>query len=176
MNTSFYVDDGLTGADSVKGAIELQRQLQDLFSKGGFLLRKWNSSNPQAIQHLPAELKDVKSTQEIPITEEYTKTLGVQWNATKDCFKLSAPSPIPLDTLTKCVLVSDVAKTFDALGWFSLSTIKAKILMQQLWELKIDWDDPDIHDTWLYNGELSYTCSLRRSFPAVIMTRSLKYS
>ena len=37
---SFYVDDGLTGADSVPEAIELQRQLQDLFNKGGFLLRK----------------------------------------------------------------------------------------------------------------------------------------
>ena len=40
VNTSFYVDDGLTGADSIQDAIELQRQLQDLFAKGGFLLRK----------------------------------------------------------------------------------------------------------------------------------------
>ncbi len=43
-----------------------------------------------------------------------------------------------METLTKRGLVSDVAKTtktFDALGWFSPSTIKAKILMQQLWEL-----------------------------------------
>ena len=49
-------------------------------------------------------------------------------------------------------LVSDMAKTFDALGWFSPSTIKAKILMQKLWELKVDWDDPvpgDIYRAWL---------------------------
>ncbi len=37
INKSFYVDDGLTGADSVQDAIELQGQLQDLFSNGGFL-------------------------------------------------------------------------------------------------------------------------------------------
>ncbi|XP_064405765.1 uncharacterized protein LOC135350852 [Halichondria panicea] len=141
VDTSFYVDDGLTGADTVQEAIELQRQLQDLFSAGGFLLRKWNSSDLRAIQHLPANLKDPKSIQEMPSTEEYTKTLGIQWNAPKDCFKLSVPSPTPLETLTKRGLVSDVAKTFDALGWFSPSTIKAKILMQQLWELKVDWDD-----------------------------------
>ena len=85
-------------------------------------------------------------------TEEYTKSLGIQWNASNDCFKLSVPSPTPLEVLTKRGLVSDVAKTFDALGYFSPSTILAKILMQQLWELKIDWDDhipEDIHDAWL---------------------------
>ena len=40
---SFYVDYGLAGADSVQEAINLQTQLQSLFSKGGFLLRKWNA-------------------------------------------------------------------------------------------------------------------------------------
>ena len=42
VNRVFYVDDGLTGAHSTEEAIKLQRQLQDLFSHGGFLLRKWN--------------------------------------------------------------------------------------------------------------------------------------
>ena len=153
VDTSFYVDDGLTGADSVQEATELQQQMQDLFSKGGFLLRKWNSSDPEAIQHLPVELKDTRSTQEMPTTDEYTKTLGIQWNAPKDCFKLSLPSPTPLENLTKHGIVSDVAKTFDVLGWFFPSTIKAKIfLLQQLWERKVDWDEPvpeDIHDAWL---------------------------
>ena len=36
VEKSFYADDGLTGADSVPEAIELQRQLQDLFNKGTF--------------------------------------------------------------------------------------------------------------------------------------------
>ena len=36
-------------------------------------------------------------------------------------------------------------------GWFSLAIIKVKILLQQLWELKVDWDDPvpeTIRDNW----------------------------
>ena len=78
VHTSFYVDDGLTGADSVQEANELQQQMQTLFSKGDFVLRKWNSSDPQPIQHLPSELKDTMSTQELPTSEEYTKTLGIQ--------------------------------------------------------------------------------------------------
>ena len=150
IEISFYVDDGLTGAGSVQEATELQHQLH--FSPSGFLLRKWNSSDPHAIQHLPAELKDTKPTQEMPTADEYTKTLGIQWNALKDCFKLSVPSPSPLDPLTKRGLVLNIARTFDTLGCFSPSTIKAKILMKRVWELKIDWDDPvpeDIHAAWL---------------------------
>ena len=51
VDESFYVDDGLTGADSTKEVIELQKQLQDLFSQGGFLLHKWNSTDPAVLQH-----------------------------------------------------------------------------------------------------------------------------
>jgi len=152
VSDSFYVDDGLTGADSVPEAIELRQQLQNLFSKGGFLLRKWNSSDPRAIQDLPPDLKDAKSTQAMPSSEEHTKTLGIQWNASKDHFKLSVTGPPPLENLTKRGLVSGVAKTFDVLGWFSPSTIKVKILMQQLWEDKVDWDDPvpsRIQNAWI---------------------------
>ena len=37
VEDSFYVDDTLTGADSVKEAVERQTQLQGLFSQAGFL-------------------------------------------------------------------------------------------------------------------------------------------
>ena len=36
VSTSFYVDDCLTGADSIESAIALQRELQDMFTCGGF--------------------------------------------------------------------------------------------------------------------------------------------
>lgn len=35
----------------------------------------------------------------------------------------------------------DVAKTFDALGWYSPKIVKAEILLQMLWVEKINWDD-----------------------------------
>ena len=45
VQTSFYVDDCLTGAANTKLALTLQQQLTDLFSCAGFVLRKWNSNN-----------------------------------------------------------------------------------------------------------------------------------
>ena len=35
---SFYVDDGLIGAYSIEDAIELRKELQELFNLGGFTL------------------------------------------------------------------------------------------------------------------------------------------
>ena len=48
--------------------------------------------------------------------------------------------------------MSDIAKKFDVLGWFSPSIVQIKILLQHVWELKVGWDDllpPEIKDTWL---------------------------
>ena len=152
VEESFYVDDGLTGADTVTDAIKLQIQLQDLFSKGGFLLRKWNSSEPKVLQHISPDLQDSRVTHLIADPGEYTKTLGVEWNAHFDHFRLTVSQLPPLENITKRALVSDIAKTFDVLGWFSPTIIKAKILLQQTWEQKIDWDDqvpPAIFDSWI---------------------------
>ena len=53
---SFYVDNGLTGADSIDQAVELYHQLQSLFAKGGFLLRKWHCNEPEVLLHIDPEL------------------------------------------------------------------------------------------------------------------------
>jgi hypothetical protein len=142
VEKSFYVDDGLTGADSIEESIELQREL---FSKGGFLLHKWNFNQPTVLQHIPSELKDTHSNQALLNPYEYTKTLGID-------FHLTIADLPPVDCVTKRVLVSDIAKTFDVLGWFSPAIIKVKVMMQRLWELKVEWDDPllsDIRQAWL---------------------------
>ena len=89
VEDSFYVDDGLTGADSIQDAIELQKQLQELFTKGGFLLRKWNSNKPGVLDHIPADLKEFNPTQQLPDPDQYTKTLGIEWNARQDHFRLT---------------------------------------------------------------------------------------
>ena len=44
--------------------------------------------------------------------------------------------------MTKRGIVSDVAKVFDPLGLFSPATVKMKVLLQHLWEIKLDWYDP----------------------------------
>ena len=152
VEDSFYVDDGLTGADSIEEAIELHAQLQTLFDKGGFLLRKWNSSEFAVLQHIEPELQDQQSIRNISDHDEYTKTLGVEWNAKFDHFRLTVADLSPQHSWTKRALSSDIAKTFDVLGWFAPVIVKAKILLQHLWEKGLGWDDtvpPPLEQAWL---------------------------
>ena len=151
VKNSFYVDDGLTSADTIAEANALQQQLQAAFAKGGFHLRKWNSSDPKVLNQIPPELRDTKSTHGISDFDGFTKALGLEWNITDDYFHLTVAEWPSLESVTKRVFVSDIAKTFDVLGWFSPTIISMKILLQRLWELKLEWDEPvpqEVHDVW----------------------------
>ena len=101
VDLSFYVDDALTGADSVDEAIALQQQFQELFKHAGFTLRKWNSSNPSVLQHIPDELKDTQVQCSLPDYCEYTKTLGVEWNTVVDHFRLAFSVSLQINNVTK---------------------------------------------------------------------------
>ena len=152
VEDNFYVDDCLTGADSIEGAIFLHDELCDLFKRGGFLLRKWNSSESAVLQSINPDLKDSIKVLIVSGSEEYTKALGLEWNTAGDHFRLTItnlPSPA---IVTKRILISNIAKIFDVFGWLSPIVIKVKVLLQRLWEAKLDWDDPvslPIQDIWL---------------------------
>ena len=159
VEKSFYVDDGLTGADDVKTAITLQEQLQVLFSRGRFLLRKWNSSEASVLRGISPELRESQEVHPISDASGYTKTLGLEWNTATDQFRLTI-SKLPLsENVTKRILISDIAKVFDVLGWFAPATVSMKILLQSLWELRVEWDDSvpkEIQDVWMrWKSELS---------------------
>ena len=74
----FYIDDGLVGADSLEGAINLQMQLQKLFACGGFLLCKWKANNPDALRHLSPDLLDAPLPQAIHNSHKFAKALGIE--------------------------------------------------------------------------------------------------
>ena len=151
VEKSFYVDDGLTGADDTKTATTLQGQLCDLFSRGGFVLRKWNSSDPTVLQAIPPDLRDLKEVLPISNSNGCTKTLGLEWYTTTDTFHLTISKFPQSERVTKRLLTSDVAKVYDILGWYSSVTVTMKILLQRIWDQHVDWDDfvPDhIQDVW----------------------------
>ena len=103
------------------------------------------------MKHIPVELRDSSTIQEISQADVYTRTLGLEWNAREDYFRLTVGEMPSSDSLTKRKLVSEIAKIYDVLDWFTPSTVSTKILLQRVWERKIEWDDPvpqDIPETW----------------------------
>ena len=73
---------------------------------------------------------DPKTRHEISYLDEYTTVLGVEWNMVLDCF-LPLVSLFKVDaSLTKLVLVSNIACLFIILGRFSPTIILMKVLLQ----------------------------------------------
>ena len=58
---SFYVDDGLTGANSIEEAVRLRKELQELFALREFMLHKWKTSEQALTEHIPSHLLDKKT-------------------------------------------------------------------------------------------------------------------
>ena len=130
VHKSFYVDDCLSGADTISDATEMHTWLQNIFEKGGFVLHKWNSSERSVLDHISAELIDDQSVRLLTDPQQYTKTLGIQWNFCTDSLRLEVHKPNQQKEVTKCSLVSEIGKIFNVLGWFSPTIIiKAKMLL-----------------------------------------------
>ena len=78
--------------------------------------------------------------------------LGIEWNAELDSFHpMIVTNLIPRGELSKRNLTSDIARVYDILGWCSPTVVKLKILLQRIWEEKLEWDElvpPIIAEVW----------------------------
>ncbi|GFV61686.1 uncharacterized protein TNCV_188441 [Trichonephila clavipes] len=130
LRENFYMDDVLCGAASLMEAKALKNQLSGILKKGGMELHKWGSSHPELASNILGDYEF-----ENPIE---TKTLGVSWKSQEDCFIFKIAVELK-DSYTKRYVLSTIARLFDPLGLLGPVVARAKIFMQSLWSLKIDW-------------------------------------
>ena len=171
----FYVDDLLAGADSPEDALQLQRQLRQLLFKGGFNLRKWRSSSPQVMQQIDPTLHEKVPTKDLldDHSTQHPKALGTVWDSHSDCMYVSiGPSTEVIPT--KRGVISDIARTFDVLGWLAPTLICMKILFQRLWEFVLH-GMTRFHLTCNFNtgsGNSNSNCSEQRPSTDVTSART----
>ncbi|XP_063926012.1 uncharacterized protein LOC135139641 [Zophobas morio] len=136
INNNFYVDDALFGSDSIPELISIKEQLKTVLAKGRFSLSKWSSNCPDALQH-----ERGKSTDCLILDKNHdNKTLGIKWNNEDDYFSFTN-FRFKLTKNTKRSVMSAISQLFDPLGLINPVVTKAKIIMQQIWISKINWDD-----------------------------------
>lgn len=143
-----YVDDIFGGAESISDLKDIIQQLTLLCNAGGFPLQKWRNNCPDV---LPQDqlVKDAHVSA-VEIEPTLNKILGLVWLPSLDTFHFAA-QPSSTSTISKRSISSEIAKLFDPLGLISPVLIRAKIILQELWLLKIDWDDPlspDMQQRW----------------------------
>ena len=139
---STYVDDIISGADTIDEAFELYTQAKEIFRKGGFNLRKF-LTNCQPLQMRIGAAEQLPKGTESERERAHVKVLGVNWNAYEDTltFDLSELSSIAMDLQpTKRNVVSLIGRFYDPLGYLSPITIRFKTLFQKLCQARVDWD------------------------------------
>lgn len=151
IHNSFYMDDLLVSVESTAQALKLYRELTEILGSAGFHLRKWSSNSKYVLDNI-LENND-NSDHLVQFSDDKdVKTLGLVWKPTTDTISYAINAFANSGPVTKRKILAVIAQTFDPLGLVGPVIIKAKILMQHLWKLRVDWDaplPPDLQNSWL---------------------------
>ena len=164
LQDSLYVDDLVSGTNTVTEAIEFYRDARKVMSEAGMNLRKWKSNSQELLHHVKgSEVSERLQISSGTVSEEdesfakattgyiaeanddLVKLLGVAWNAGTDDLTFNFTELIRYAeslTFTKRSLLKFTAKLFDPLGFLSPYIIQLKILFQKLCDDHKCWDDP----------------------------------
>ncbi|XP_039309115.1 uncharacterized protein LOC120358582 [Solenopsis invicta] len=144
IRNDFYVVDLLSGGEDVDTIRRLKNELTEILQSAGFQLHKWSTNEP-TILNTSSEIKAQPKDDKI-------KTLGVCWNTTNDCLQCKTQAITKTQRVTKQSVLSTIAQVFDPLGLMGPTIIRAKIILQQLWQLKIRWEESlplPLHTMWV---------------------------
>lgn len=156
IRRDFYMDDLLTASDSKFEIIKIQRDINVVLENSGFNLRKWLCNDTKIIKEF-----DVNRELDVALLEigEQNKTLGIYWDARHDFIKYNVDLDFNIQSSqwNKRSVLSIISQIYDPLGLLGPIVVTAKLIMQDLWKQKMDWDQElplEIKEKWLvfYNN------------------------
>ncbi|XP_046811084.1 uncharacterized protein LOC124420834 [Lucilia cuprina] len=150
VKRDFYVDDLISGGDSIDEVIEVRQQVSALLQKGKFAIRKWCSNEPTVLHGVSSA--DCEQFLKFHDGTDITKTLGLVWNPKTDNFIFSLSRVSNGAIATKRTILSIIARLYDPLGLIGPIITRAKVFMQILWKHNLHWDESlpqSLHSAWM---------------------------
>ena len=152
LQRSIYMDNILTGTDTEPEALQYYTSSRNCFQKAGMNLRQWTSNSPALNRQACAD--GVYS-------EPMAKVLGLNWNTKTDTLSLSLAKLIKetnsTEKVSKRSVLSLSSKLYVPLGFVKPVTLKAKIMIQELWKHNLTWKYPD-STSIILAVKFNYTC------------------
>ncbi|XP_045502155.1 uncharacterized protein LOC123699276 [Colias croceus] len=147
----YYIDDLMTGCDTLQEAKIIYNEMNKLMKSGGFTLQKWSSNCKELLKYIGEDNKEKEESMLIKV-DNMVKVLGISWNRSSDRFVYSINLPEIKFPITKRQVLSNIAQMFDPMGWIAPVIIVAKLFIQKIWKAHLDWDDAlpeDLNEIWL---------------------------
>ncbi|XP_043862777.1 uncharacterized protein LOC122756629 [Drosophila santomea] len=124
---------------------QIKREVTAILQDGQLELAKWHSNHCKFVDN--ATVKHLQLDDEM-----LTSTLGLKWDQVRDTFMFSFSPRFDSDHVTKRSILSIASSLFDPLGLVTPIIIVAKIILQELWLLKLHWNESvpqGIHTAWM---------------------------
>ena len=141
---SLYVDDFTGGTKTTEEGASLYRLLVETLREGGFPVHKFLTND--------TELQNLINGDSGTTQKEVVKVLGMMWNTTTDNIVVEFNSVVEtIEIATKRVIAKIIMKLFDPLGLVTPVMLYAKLILQEAWRAKLDWDSPlpeDLQVRW----------------------------
>ena len=112
-----------------------------VLSNGGFRLTKWLSNEKSFLDTLSYSEISSKISENRVQTE---KVLGILWKFETDLLSIK-----PIDKVfedTKRGMLAFISSLFDPIGMLTPFTLEPKLLIQELWRQKVEWDEINPRD------------------------------
>ena len=143
LRKSLYVDDLLTGGQTIPQAEDRKEKTVEIFEDALFKLHKWNSNVSELeVNGEPSAGNDEESYAKQQLGGDSTDTtmLGLKWNKSSDTLTVSFSTVDSVSTTTKRTILSKLAKVYDPLGVVSPITLEGKIIFRDVCKTKVPWD------------------------------------
>ena len=127
-----YVDNILAQCETVEKGEVFYKEAKEIFKGAKMNLREWYTNSP--------ELRKKFATEDRGEGHE-TTMLGIQWDTDKDEIYIKGGEKVSENVATKRQLLQNLAVIFDPLGLYAPITLKAKLIIQKLWENSKGWDE-----------------------------------
>jgi hypothetical protein len=122
LQSSLYVDNLVVAVDSHADFVKVREEATKIMSRAQMELREWEKSGVAG---------------ENPVTG----VLGLKWEKVSDLlFCDTIPAEVP-HKITKRVILSQLQRIYDPLGFLSPVLLVPKILLQKIWLENSKWDD-----------------------------------
>ena len=139
IERSLYVDDILSGGQTVEETKELKNSTTKIFETASLKLHKWNSNVQSLEEDIPdQEVSLSHAKEQLGVKGGETTLLGLKWNKERDTIGVTFPENE--STPTKRGILSKVAKIYDPLGLVSPITLGGKLLYREACNEKCPWD------------------------------------
>ena len=118
---------------SEEAILHYYKEAKSIMSEANFNLRSWASNSQQ--------LQTIAKADGVLDSNTTVNLLGLKWNTCADTIAILPRQLKSKDNtpITKRSILQGASKHYDPLGWLTPITIRARILMQELWKKQVTW-------------------------------------